>query len=194
MKESERELFAFAVDAAARMSMLIRDVLAYSRIGKEVPTLKPTRLDDAVAWAVESLKEAIAACEAKVVIDDLPVVAGDCLQLSQVFQNLIGNAIKYRSPGVPANINVSANLEAEGDWVIAVRDNGIGISEKYLDTVFRPFKRLHGREIPGNGIGLALCRRIIERHGGHIWVQSREGEGSSFFFTLSRAETAVAAG
>ena len=191
LNESERELFSFAVDGAQRMSMLIRDVLAYSQIGRGPSLSKPTSLDEAVAWALENLSDSMAACDAVVVAGNLPVVSGDVSQLGQVFQNLIGNAIKYRSPGCPVRVNITAERDSAGDWLIRVRDNGIGIAQDQIEKVFRPFKRLHGTEIPGTGIGLALCRRIIEGHGGRIWAESSEREGTTFLFTLKPAGGSV---
>jgi signal transduction histidine kinase len=106
-----------------------------------------------------------------------------------VFQNLIGNSIKYRLPDVPLRVDITAEKDPEGDWIIAVHDNGIGIATQHLEKIFEPFKRLHGYEIAGTGIGLALCRRIIEAHGGRIWAESRPGEGTRFLFTLPPAES-----
>jgi two-component system sensor histidine kinase/response regulator len=189
--ESERHLFAVVMDSAQRMRMLIRDVLAYSGINKENPVLKPTGLSECVALALENLAEAIGESAAVVDADQLPVITGDSSQLSRVFQNLIGNSIKYRSPKRPVRVNITATRGA-GDWLIRVRDNGIGIAEPYRGKIFQPFKRLHGHEIPGNGIGLALCRRIIEGHGGRIWAESDGDEGVTFAFTLRPADRPVA--
>jgi len=184
-EESERQLFDFVIDASLRMSALIKDLLSYSRIGKEPVHLQPVDLSESLAWAMENLSEAIAGCSAEVTTGDLPEVIGDTLQLSQVFQNLIGNSIKYRSPTGILKVEISAHRDSPaGDWVIKVQDNGIGISKSHSERVFRPFKRLHGREIPGNGIGLAVSRRIIQGHGGTIWVESDEGAGAAFLFTL----------
>jgi light-regulated signal transduction histidine kinase (bacteriophytochrome) len=113
---------------------------------------------------------------------DLPMVIGDDVQLTQVFQNLIANSIKYRRTARP-EIHVSAE-QVDGAWHFSVRDNGIGIEEKYWGRIFGIFKRLHGRELPGTGMGLAICKKIVERHGGRIWVESKLGEGSNFQFTL----------
>jgi signal transduction histidine kinase len=112
---------------------------------------------------------------------------GDATQLSRVFQNLIANSIKYRSPHTPLRIQINAEPDQDGGWLIRVRDNGIGIAGEYHRKVFQPFKRLHGPEIAGNGIGLALCSRIVEAHGGRIWVESQEGQGADFLFTLTTA-------
>jgi signal transduction histidine kinase len=183
----EKRLFAVVSDGALRMSSLIHDVLAYSGVGTEMPTFRPTSLDDPLRLAMENLTEGRAASGAVVTAAQLPVVMGDPLQLSQVFQNLIGNSIKYHSEAEPVRVDIDAKRDESGDWLIRVRDNGIGIAEDHLEKVFQPFKRLHGRDIPGNGIGLALCRRIVEGHGGRIWAESKEGEGATFLFTLPSA-------
>ena len=187
--ESERKVFDVVAEGAQRMSTLIRDVLAYSGMGKAVPNLKATPLDEALLIALDNLSDMIAASGADIVVEKLPVVVGDSTQLTQVFQNLIGNSIKYRKPEMPVHVTVSAARGCDRDWVVQVRDNGIGIADEYVEAVFQPFKRLHGYAIPGNGIGLALCRRIIEVHGGRIWVDSRPGEGAVFSFTLQSAES-----
>jgi light-regulated signal transduction histidine kinase (bacteriophytochrome) len=184
---SERQVFSVVVEGARRMSTLIHDVLAYSGVGKEATRLGPIRLEETLTSALENLAEGIAASGAEVHSESLPVVMGDSPQLSQVFQNLIGNSIKYRSPDRLPRVEISAGRDPAGDWMIRVHDNGLGIAEDHLEKIFQPFKRLHGQAIPGNGIGLALCRRIIEGHGGHIWSESREGEGSDFLFTLPPA-------
>ncbi|HLY17492.1 MAG TPA: ATP-binding protein [Bryobacteraceae bacterium] len=185
--ESERHLFAVVLEGAQRMAGLIQDVLAYSGIGREQPELKPTALADALAMATGNLSEGIAAAGAEVTAGPLPAVLGDTPQLGRVFQNLIGNSLKYRSDGVPLRVNITSDMDPTGDCLIRVADNGIGIAANHLDRVFEPFKRLHGHDIPGNGIGLALCRRIIEGHGGRIWAESGEGQGAVFLFTLHPA-------
>ena len=187
LTEPETLLFGFVVDAASRMGTLINDILTYSRVGREGPELQAVTLSDAVIWAVKNLEDSVRDAGASIEIRDLPTVWGDSLQLSQVFQNLIGNSLKYRSKTEPPRITVSA-APGDGDWIVSVADNGVGIPAEYSEDVFRAFKRLHGREIPGTGIGLALCRRVIERHGGRIWVVSEPGEGSRFSFTLRPAE------
>jgi two-component system sensor histidine kinase/response regulator len=185
--ESERQLFEVVIDGARRMTTLIQDVLAYSGIATETPTLSPTNLDEALQLAVKNLSEVIAKSSACVTAGELPMIYGDYQQLSRVFQNLIANSIKYCSPGLPIRLNIAAKQDSTGVWLISVRDNGIGIPQEHLEKIFEPFKRLHGREIPGTGIGLALCHRIIDAHGGRIWAESREGDGATFLFTLRPA-------
>src|SRR3954447_21783823 len=121
--------------------------------------------------------------KASVTHDDLPTVTADHVQLVQLFQNLISNAIKYRKPQEPPQIHVSAEERAH-EWVVSVRDNGIGIKPGYTERIFGVFKRLHGTEVPGTGIGLAICKRIVEKHGGQIWVNSEPGQGATFCFTI----------
>ena len=187
--EAERHLFETVLDGARRMRLLIDDVLRYSSAGREESALEPTSLNLALRLALEDLSESIAASDGAVVAGPLPDVAGNHLRLRQVFQNLIGNSIKYRSDRSP-RVDIAAEEEPAGMWRIWVRDNGIGIAEQHFEKVFGPFKRLHGREIPGTGIGLALCRRIIDNHGGRIWIESREGEGTTVLFTLRASATA----
>jgi signal transduction histidine kinase len=189
LDERARELFGFVVDGARRMSALIDGVLAYSRIGRSDRKLDTVSLEEAVCWAMQNLKQGLQSAGGEVSFKELPEVWGDSVQLAQVFQNLIGNSIKYRSPVEPLRIAIEAQ-KVDGNWVISVRDNGIGIAPRFQEQVFHPFKRLHGGDIPGAGIGLALCRRIIEAHGGRLWVESEEGRGSAFFFTLVPATTA----
>ncbi len=187
--EAERHLFETVLEGARRMRMLIDDMLRYSSAGRDESALKPTSLNLALRLALEDLSESIAASDGAVEAGPLPDVAGNHLRLRQVFQNLIGNSIKYRSAR-PPRVDIAAEEEPAGMWRIWVRDNGIGIAEQHFEKVFGPFKRLHGREIPGTGIGLALCRRIIDNHGGRIWIESREGEGTTVLFTLRAAATA----
>ncbi len=137
-----------------------------------------------MAGVLLNLDTSIRETGTKITYDPLPCVLSDFLQLSQVFQNLIGNSIKYRSKENP-RIHVSAE-EQEDEWLFSVQDNGIGIDPQYHEQIFGIFKRLHGREYPGTGIGLALCKRIIERQGGRIWVESQAGQGSTFKFTIPK--------
>jgi PAS domain S-box-containing protein len=178
------EFIAFAVDGANRMQRLIQDLLAYSRIGTAGKELLATSSDDALEQAIQNLDSAIAESGAQVTHDPLPMVLADSSQLIQLFQNLIGNAIKYQSAGVP-RIHVAAAKTGRMKWSFSVQDNGIGIDSKYFERIFGMFQRLHGRdEFAGTGIGLSICKKIVERHGGRISLESQLGEGSTFHFAL----------
>jgi PAS domain S-box-containing protein len=177
------ELIAHAVDGASRMQILIRDLLAYARVSTGGGELAPTDCETVLKEALQNLATAIQESGAVITHETLPTVTADPTQLLQVFQNLIGNAIKYRDKR-PPKIRIDAEHRA-GVWQFAVHDNGIGIDPQYFERIFGIFQRLHTRtEYPGTGIGLAMCEKIIERHGGRIWVASQPGEGSTFFFTL----------
>jgi signal transduction histidine kinase len=177
------DFISYIVEGVKRMHALLNDMLAYSRVTESGARPFQSRSFETILHTVMlNLAAAIAESHAIITHDPLPEVTGDDMQLTQVVQNLIGNAIKYRGERTP-EIHVSA--ERDGDyWKFAVRDNGIGIESRYLERIFGIFKRLHGHEVPGNGMGLAICRRAIERHGGQIWAESTLGEGSVFFFTL----------
>jgi PAS domain S-box-containing protein len=177
------ELIAHTVDGVSRMQGLINDLLAYSRIGTRGAAFETTDVGFALDRAVANLEAAIAESEAVVARDELPVVQADASQLTQLFQNLVGNAIKFRGAQTP-RIHVGAH-RTNGTWVLSVRDNGIGLEAEYFDRIFVIFQRLHTRaEYPGTGIGLAVCKKIVERHGGKIWVESEPGRGTTFFFTI----------
>jgi len=183
----------YAHDGAARMQMLINDLLAYSRVNTRGKPFREVSLEEALLRAVGNLKLAIKDQAAEVTNEALPVIYGDGGQLAQVFQNLIDNAIKFRRGG-PPSVHISAEIKGN-QCVVSVRDNGIGIASEYFDKVFLIFQRLHTRkEYPGTGIGLAVCKRIVERHGGRIWVESRLGEGSTFYFTVPATKPAEAPG
>lgn len=169
------------------MKDLITDLLAYSRVGTHGKEFAPVAMEEVVKRVTDSLQMAIEEKGATVTSDPLPVVLGDKVQMIQLVQNLIGNAIKFR--GVePPRVYVGARKQDE-HWLFFVRDNGIGIDPQYTERVFVIFQRLHSREeYPGTGIGLAICRKIVERHGGSIWVESVPGQGATFFFTLLPAE------
>jgi signal transduction histidine kinase len=187
----------YAVDGANRMQALIQDLLKYSRAGtKEVP-LVPVDTKRIVADVLDSLQIAVGESATRLEVGPLPTVLGDAGQLAQVFQNLIGNALKFRREGMQHVVNVSAELEApaiasaQAMWRFTVRDNGIGIAPQYFERIFVIFQRLHTREsFAGSGIGLAICQRIVERHGGRIWVESDPDVGSSFHFTLQASRNA----
>lgn len=180
---------SYAVDGAKRMQQLIEGLLAYSRVGTRGKPLEVTDSHSMLEEALRNLAASVEESGAVVTSDDLPAVRADSTQLVQVFQNLVGNAVKFRKPDVPPRIHVSAGhepaAEAAAEWIFSVHDNGIGIDPRYADRIFAIFQRLHARdEYPGAGIGLALCKHIVERHGGRIWFESKPGEGSTFCFTL----------
>jgi PAS domain S-box-containing protein len=177
------EFIGFAVDGAVRMRKLINDLLTYSRVGTQGKDLSPTDSEAVLAQSVNDLKVAIEENGALVTHAPLPMVMADRPQLGQLFQNLIGNAIKFRGNELP-HVHISANRNGNG-WTFSVRDNGIGIAAEYSERIFIIFQRLHNRqEYAGTGIGLAICKKIVERHGGHIWVESNVGKGATFYFTL----------
>ena len=179
------EFITFAVDGANRMQGLIQDLLAYSRVGTKGKELRETSSEEALQRAILNLRGAIADSGAMVTHDLLPPVLADETQLVQLFQNLIGNAIKYQNSGVP-RIHISAIKNGGGKWTFSVRDNGLGIDPQYFERIFVMFQRLHKREeFAGTGIGLAICKKIVERHGGEISVQSQPGKGSTFSFALA---------
>jgi light-regulated signal transduction histidine kinase (bacteriophytochrome) len=185
LDEEASQLFEVAAAGAQRMHALVEALLEYSRAGEVgEATLKPVPVDKVVGDAIMNLQSAISEARADVSLGPLPVVSANPLHLMQVFENLIANALKYRSEQ-PPRISVTAAEEA-GDWVFSVEDNGIGIPPEYQTQIFGIFKRLHGKEYPGTGIGLATCKKIVDRHGGNIWVQSEPGRGSRFSFTLPK--------
>ena len=187
LDQDAREFIGYAVDGANRMQRLIQDLLSYSRITTRGQLFSPVDAHDALGEAIINLQSAIRESGALVTNEDLPRVLGDRTQIVQVFQNLIGNGIKFRKPGEPPRVHLRAERDAAGAgfWAFSVADNGIGIAPRHFERLFVIFQRLHGKkEYPGTGIGLALCKRIVERHGGRIWLESEEGKGSIFSFTL----------
>ena len=182
------EFIAFAVDGANRMQRLIQDLLAFSRIGTKGAELVDYSSEDAMQQALVNLRGVIGDSGALVTHDPLPLVLADEMQLVQLFQNLVGNAIKYQSPGIP-HVHVSAAMNVDKKWVFSVKDNGLGIDPQYFDRIFGMFQRLHKREeFAGTGIGLAICKKIVERHKGIISVESQLGQGSTFRFTMEGTE------
>ncbi len=182
----------FAEDGAVRMWKLINDLLTYSRVGTHGKELEPADCETALHQTLDNLKLAVEENEALVTHDALPTLMADNLQLIQLFQNLIGNAIKFRGDE-PPRVHVAASRNGNG-WIFSVRDNGIGIAPEYAKRIFIIFQRLHSREkYAGTGIGLSICQKIVERHGGHIWVESELGKGATFYFTLpaSNAEQGI---
>jgi two-component system, sensor histidine kinase and response regulator len=178
---------SFVVDAATRMQMFIDGLLGYSRVTHEVGHVGRIDCEALLAGAKSDLTSAIHESGAQLTHEPLPQIVGSD-SLGQVFQNLISNAIKYGRKGVTPEIHISARTDGDS-WIFSVQDNGIGIEPRYRDYVFQAFHRLHGREIPGSGIGLATCKKIVEAHGGSIWLES-SGAGSTFYFKLPRVSDA----
>lgn len=183
--QDDAQLFMdFIRQGAQRMEQLIRDLLQFSQIeSRDAEQFSLTSSEASLKEAVANLKTSIDESSAVILHDSLPNVKGDPIQLTRLFQNLVINAIKYRKPNQPPLVLVSACLNGR-DWQFSVKDNGIGIEPQYAEKVFGIFKRLHGRENPGTGIGLAICKKIVARHGGRIWVESQSGAGATFHFTL----------
>ena len=181
------EFIAFAVDGAARMRTLIDALLAYSRVETKGKEFEPIDCEAVLDSTLSTLQAAIEESQAVVSRDPLPTVMADPTQLDQLFQNLIGNGIKFR--GVePPRIHVSSERNGK-EWIFSVRDHGIGIDPQYADRIFVMFQRLHTKgEYPGTGIGLAVCKKIVERHGGRIWVESQPGQGATFYFTVPQVK------
>jgi PAS domain S-box-containing protein len=188
--DSDADAFiAFAVDGAQRMQRLIQDLLAYSRVGTKGQDMVYTSSDNALQKALEKLRGVTEDSGARVTYDPLPAVLADQTQLIQLFQNIVGNAVKYQNRGVP-HIHISAAKCGANRWTFSVKDNGIGIDAQHFEKIFRMFQRLHKRdEFDGTGVGLAICKKIVERHGGSISVESQPGQGSTFRFTLAEADT-----
>jgi PAS domain S-box-containing protein len=182
------DFIAFAVDGAKRMQALIQDLLTYSRVGTKGRELIAVSSEEALEQAMKNLSAAVLEGGAKVTHGPLPAVLADDKQLVQLFQNLVGNAIKYHSPGEIAEVHVAAARTGHKKWQFSVTDNGLGIESQYFDRIFGMFQRLHGRtDFAGSGIGLAICKKIVERHGGNISVDSEPGQGSTFRFTLAES-------
>lgn len=178
------EFISYTVQGVSRMEWFIRDMLSYSQAAEGKLELKANSCQMVLDWSLLELEAAMKESGATITYDKLPVVLCDPMRLSTVFKNLIANAIKYRSERPPA-IHVSA-IEQGGMWRVSVSDNGMGIDPKYAESIFGLFKRLHGRERSGSGVGLAICKEIVEHHGGEIWVESSVGEGSTFHFTVPK--------
>ncbi len=189
LDEDANEFIGFAVDGAARMQQLINALLGYSRVGRSDRPRRSVDLQEAAELACRDLQKAIEDAGAKVEIDDLPAVCGDGVELRQLLQNLIANAIKFRADDPPV-VLLSASRDGER-WTIAVADNGIGIAPEYAERIFLIFQRLHARDAyPGTGIGLSVCKKIVERHGGELRVESDGKSGSTFLFTLPASSEA----
>jgi light-regulated signal transduction histidine kinase (bacteriophytochrome) len=183
--DAEADKFLDFIDSAAtRMSSLVQDLLAYARLTTEAERPVSVALDEDLEAALTHLDQAIQESGASITHDPMPVLPVDRGMMVRLFQNLIGNAIKYRNPDVAPVVHISAEQRAL-EWVISIRDNGIGFEPAYASSIFMPFKRLHTSDkYPGTGVGLAICRRIVQSQGGRIWAESTPGEGTTFSFTL----------
>lgn len=178
------EFIGYAVDGATRMQRLIRDLLEYSRVGAERQSFEETDCELVFEQAMQNLSASVRERHAEVTHDPLPIVQASPTHLIQVFQNLIGNALKFQGDA-PPKIHVGAKALPDG-WEFSVRDNGVGMPGDQLDRIFAIFQRLHGQsEYPGTGIGLAICKRIVGKYGGQVWAESEPGQGSTFYFTLT---------
>jgi light-regulated signal transduction histidine kinase (bacteriophytochrome) len=183
LDSNANDFIAYAVDGAARMKKMITDLLAYSRVGRQGEEFAPIACEAVLNEARANLEAAITESSAEINHGPLPTVLGNSYLLVHLFQNLVGNAIKFRTKE-PPRIHVSAKLDEQG-WLFSVSDNGIGLNQQDADRIFMVFQRLHGREeYPGTGIGLAISKKIVEHHGGRIWVESEPGKGATFHFTI----------
>jgi PAS domain S-box-containing protein len=178
------EFIAYAVDGCKRMQQLVEDLLIYSRVGTNAAVLHEISSENTLREALTNLRATMKESGAVVTHDALPTITADDTRLAQVFLNLVGNAIKYRGAEVP-QVHVSARKSGSKEWIFSVRDNGLGIEPRYFERIFVLFQRLHGRnEFKGTGIGLAICKKIVERAGGRIWVESEPQKGSTFYFSV----------
>src|SRR5581483_6743412 len=186
LDETADRYIGYAVEGATRMQGLLEDLLAFSRVGRNGDSHVLIDLNVVVEEAIKNLTIALRDQGVIVTRNPLPTIHADHFQLVQLFQNLIANAVKFRGKVIP-RISISAERDGE-DWAFSVSDNGIGIAPEHKDLIFKIFQRLHTRaEYPGNGVGLAICKKIVEHHGGRIWVESELGRGSTFRFTFPAA-------
>jgi light-regulated signal transduction histidine kinase (bacteriophytochrome) len=184
LDKSADEFIGYIVDGVIRMQRMVEDLLAYSRVGTRGKPFEPTNLEDILNQVVTNLKVSIEENKAQITHDPMPTVMADATQMVQLFQNLIANAIKFRKKEEPPRIHISAQKKGD-EWQFSVKDNGIGITSEFMEHLFQLFQRGHpAGEYPGTGIGLAICKRIVERHGGSIWAESEVGKGSIFYFTI----------
>ena len=187
LDKEAKEYVTLAVDGSRRMQALINDLLAYSRAGSKGIQLAAINAREPLERALAVLRQTIDESKASVTSDDLPTVMADASQLTQVFQNLIGNALKYHRDNVPPQVTIGSKRQ-DSQWLLWVKDNGVGMAPEDTSRIFEVFQRVHERsKFPGTGIGLAICRKMIERHGGRIWVESQPDQGATFFFTLPAA-------
>ena len=178
----------FVRQGVKRMEGLIQDLLTFSRaVHSDVTSIGTVDLSEALNEAISVLKNRIEESGCVIEAERLPTVRGDESQMAHVFQNLLSNALKYCKAGNPPRIDITARRDAN-NWVISIRDQGIGFEPRYAERIFGLFKRLYKEEYPGTGLGLAICKRIIERYGGRIWAEAKPGEGATFYFSLPRMD------
>jgi len=183
LDEKADKYIHYVVDGATRMQQLIQDLLTYSRVGRYELKLQPTDCNAVVERVQHDLQVVIAESNAVITVDALPTILADTAQVTQLFQNLIGNALKYRGQAAPS-IKISARQQGK-EWAFSIQDNGIGIEPQYAERIFEIFQRLHTRrEYEGTGLGLAICKKIVARHHGRLWVESQLGQGATFCFTF----------
>jgi signal transduction histidine kinase len=184
LDDEAREYVTYASESAARMQRMIDAMLEYARLEGEIEPFGPVDCEALLAQTLHDLRFVIDEWEGVVTSDPLPVVWGDSVQLSLVFQNLVSNALKFQREGHTPRVHVSVEKDEE-EWLFSVEDNGIGISERHQKRLFQVFSRLHTpQEYPGLGVGLATCKKVVDRHGGRIWVESEPGVGSTFYFSI----------
>jgi light-regulated signal transduction histidine kinase (bacteriophytochrome) len=187
LDDDANDFINYAVDGATRMQGLINDLLIFSRVGTRGNPFKATDMNIILQDVLNNVTQSIKETEATITNDPLPVVIADDSQMIQLLQNLISNAIKFHGDE-PPHIHVSGEVKAN-EWIFSVKDNGIGIDSKYFEKIFIIFQRLHKKEkYGGTGIGLAVCKKIVQRHSGKIWVESELGKGSTFYFTINKTE------
>jgi light-regulated signal transduction histidine kinase (bacteriophytochrome) len=185
LDQDANEFIYYAVDGATRMQSLINDLLKFSRVGTQGKQFKATDMNVVLDKVKLDLSQLIFATKANIIIEALPVIMADDSQMMQLFQNLLSNAIKFRGERSP-RIHISSEVKQD-EWIFSVRDNGIGIESKDFDKIFEIFQRLHNEEeYEGSGIGLAICKKIVQRHGGKIWVESKLNEGTTFYFSIPK--------
>ena len=185
LNEDEANIQALLIQSMKRLGLLMQDILTYSELSNAAPPQTLVPIEESLHIALANLQHHIENNQADISLGTLPNISGDRTQIAMVFQNLIGNALKYRSAQAP-RIRIDA-VQKGNQWQVSVSDNGQGFDAQYADQIFEPFKRLHGPDVPGSGIGLATCKRIVERAGGSIWAESQPGVGSTFYFTLAVA-------
>jgi signal transduction histidine kinase len=184
LNDEAKEYIGFAVEGSRRMYALVEDLLTYSHMERSILPLSVVDMDQVMSTTLKDLKEEVESTGATITMDHLPCINADLQQMVQLMENLVGNAVKFHRSEPPV-VHVSASMNGN-EWLFSVKDNGIGIGVQYSEKVFHMFQRLNSREMfPGTGIGLAICKKVVERHGGRIWFESVPGEGTTFFFTLS---------